>query len=216
MQASAVSFKGVMPDATHRQRVLKDTEKTKLAERSPRWLQRILNVALETCISRGDLLRLRWDDIDWEDGVIVPDGGRIKTGVRQAAPLTPIVKQIFEELKAERQKMKVQAIGTKDLVFRREDGKAITRNALHKAFTKACRKADIKDFRFHDCRHTAKTGWARRGIPVEAAMLGAGHKSIQMHQAYVHLQRSDVGKAFGTAQEFYCSFKTKKKAGQKG
>ena len=29
-------------------------------------------------------------------------------------------------------------------------------------------------------------------------MLGAGHKSVQMHQQYIHLQKSDVGKAFGT------------------
>jgi hypothetical protein len=39
----------------------------------------------------------------------------------------------------------------------------------------ACRKAGIEDFRFHDLRHTAKTGWARAGISVEAAMLAAGH-----------------------------------------
>jgi hypothetical protein len=30
-------------------------------------------------------------------------------------------------------------------------------------------------------------------------MLAAGHASVQMHQAYIHLQRSDIGKAFGTA-----------------
>jgi integrase len=42
---------------------------------------------------------------------------------------------------------------------------------------------DVKDFHFHDTRHTIKTSWARRGIPVEAAMLGAGHKTVAMHQA---------------------------------
>jgi len=30
-------------------------------------------------------------------------------------------------------------------------------------------------------------------------MLGAGQKSMQMHQAYVHLQASNTGAAFGTA-----------------
>jgi integrase len=57
----------------------------------------------------------------------------------------------------------------------------------------------VKDFRFHDTRHTAKTSWARQGIPVEAAMLEVRHKRVQMHQAYVHLQASDIGKTFGTA-----------------
>ena len=38
-------------------------------------------------------------------------------------------------------------------------------------------------------------------------MLAAGHSSIQMHQAYVHLQKSDISKAFGTSK-FYNDFKT--------
>ena len=37
------------------------------------------------------------------------------------------------------------------------------------------------------------------GIPVEAAMLAAGHRSTQMHLHYVHLQASDIGRWFGTA-----------------
>lgn len=42
--------------------------------------------------------------------------------------------------------------------------------------------------------------WAQKGIPAEAAMLGAGHSSVQMHNRYIHLQRSDVAKAFGILQ----------------
>jgi len=61
----------------------------------------------------------------------------------------------------------------------------------------------------------AYTGTVRerrgRGIPVEAAMLAAGHSSIQMHQAYVHLQKSDISKAFGTSK-FYNDFKTDSEA----
>ena len=45
--------------------------------------------------------------------------------------------------------------------------------------------------------HCAKTAWARQGVGVDVAMLAAGHASVQMHQAYVHLQREDVAKAFG-------------------
>jgi hypothetical protein len=46
-------------------------------------------------------------------------------------------------------------------------------------------------------------------------MLAAGHSSIQMHQAYVHLQKSDIGKAFGTSK-FYNGFKTDSDASVKG
>jgi integrase len=195
-EVATVSF-DVMPEANTRSRILKDTERQRLLEESPVWLQRLFIVALETCLSRGDCLRLEWDDIDEENGVIVPNGGRLKTEVRQAAPLTDAVKKVLADIKRERQRAKVQTISS--LVFIREDGRPITGDMLNKARLKACKRAKVSDFKFHDSRHTAKTSWARRGIPVEAAMLGAGHASVQMHQAYVHLQASDIGKAFGTA-----------------
>jgi len=194
---STVSFTGVMPESGHRERVLKDGEREQLLKTCPLWLKRLVTVALETCLSRGDLLRLSWDDIDEENGVIVPDGGRLKTSVRQAAPLTKPVREVLAEIENERKRTKVQPISS--LIFVRSDGHPITGNMVSKALRKVCDRAGVRDFRLHDSRHTAKTAWARRGIPVEAAMLGAGHKSVQMHKAYVHLQASDVGKAFGTA-----------------
>ena len=197
-QVSAVSFEGVMPNANNRNRVLKDTERPRLLKECPLWLRRLFIVALETCLSLGDLLRLTWNDIDYVNGVIVPNGGRLKTEVRQAAPLTAPVRKILADIKREGKTAKVQTISS--LVFVR-DGHPITGNMVDKAVKKACKRANVNDFKFHDTRHTAKTAWARRGIPVEAAMLGAGHKSVQMHQHYVHLQASDVGKAFGTAKD---------------
>ena len=86
------------------------------------------------------------------------------------------------------------------LVFSREDGKPITKDASTGTLKRACRDAKVKSFRFHDLRHCAKTAWARRGIPAETAMLAAGHSSFQMHQRYIHLQRSDVAKPFGILQ----------------
>ena len=199
-EVSSVSFDGVLPPANHRQRVLKDSERQRLLKESPVWLRWLLIAGLETCLSEGDRLRLRWEDIDEECGTITPLGGRLKTAVRQSSPLTEAVKKVLADIKRDRQRSKVQNLTTAHLVFVRDDGSAITGNMVDKARNKALKRAGVKDFRFHDARHTAKTLWARRGIPVEAAMLGAGHKWIQMHAHYIHLQASDIGKAFGTAK----------------
>jgi hypothetical protein len=56
----------------------------------------------------------------------------------------------------------------------REDGKPITKDMIQSQVEKAIREAKIKKFTFHCYRHTAKTEWARRGIPVEIAMQAAG------------------------------------------
>jgi integrase len=193
--------------------VLRDAEAQRLLIESPVWLRRLLTAALETCISRGDLLRLQWEDIDEESGTIIPDGGRLKTSVTQAAPLTDAVRTILADIKVERARAKVHNIETAHLIFTRESGDPIAGDMITKASGKACKGAGVKDFHFHDPRHTVKTSWARRGIPVESAMLGAGHKSVQMHQAYVHLQASDIGKAFGTAK--VVSIESKKAPGGK-
>jgi integrase len=179
---AAVSF-DVMPEPNHRQRVLKGSERQRLLKETPVWIRRLFIVALETCLSRGDLLRLRWEDIDEESGTIMPDGGRVKSEVEQATPLTNAVKKVLANIKRERQHANVHNLETAHLVFVREDGSAITGDMMNKAQLKAFDRADVKDFHFHDTRHTIKTSWARRGIPVEAAMLGAGHKTVAMHQA---------------------------------
>src|SRR5258705_842667 len=107
-EVSAVSFEGVMPKANNRERVLKQTERHRLLRESPLWLRRLFIVALETCLSLGDLLRLTWDDIDYGNGVIVPNGGRLKTEVRQAAPLPAAVRKILADLKREAKRAKEQ------------------------------------------------------------------------------------------------------------
>jgi integrase len=100
-QVSDLSFEGILPNAHTRARPLKASEKKTLLPACSPWLRRSLIVAMETCLSRGDLLRLTWDDIDWDEGVIVPGGGRKKTQVRQVAPLTETVRSILEEIKQE-------------------------------------------------------------------------------------------------------------------
>jgi integrase len=104
---------------------------------------------------------LTWNEIDYENGVIVPIGGRTKTRLRQAGPLTRAVPEVLAEIKRERQRGKVHNLETAQLVFVREDGSPISPNMLYKALRRACKRADVRDFHFHDSRHTAKTEWAR-------------------------------------------------------
>ncbi len=162
-----------------------------LIEASPIWLRRIVIVAAETCLSQADVLRLDDSMIDANEEVIVPEGGRAKTSVLQVAPITPKVSAVLEDIGRDRK----MVANISKLIFTR-NGKPITKGMLQGAFASAAKKAGIQGFTFHGLRHLAKTRWARAGIPVEVAMLGAGHASVQMHQHYVHLQRGDVAKAF--------------------
>jgi integrase len=199
IKASMISFKGIGPKPGERARSLSTIEKPKLLLVMSQWFRWLFEAALETALSQSDLLRLTDAMIDEEAGVIIPTGGRKKTGVRQVAPLTDRTREILAEIREYRRQHKITP--KNGLVFTRLNGAAITKSQIGHAMREACRKAGIEDFRFHDLRHTAKTGWARAGISVEAAMLAAGHNSVAMHNHYVHLQANDISKFFGTARK---------------
>jgi hypothetical protein len=66
IKTSNVSFRGAIPEASTRERVLNDIEAARLFPILPTWLRRFAEVARETAISEGDLIRLTHDMVDRE------------------------------------------------------------------------------------------------------------------------------------------------------
>lgn len=210
--APTVSFREVLPEAESRERIFMNNEESRFLAACAPWFRRLVVVSMETCLGRGELLRLKWSEVHDAEGVIIPTKnnrpsatGRKKTGERQVSPLTDNVREVLREIRAEQRALKVQPIN--DLVFTR-DGRPITGGMVCKARYKALRDAKIVDFHFHDLRHVAKTRWADAGIHPDVAMKGAGHTSVEMHMDYTNMQRANVAKAFGTAKKFDNSFTT--------
>lgn len=74
--------------------------------------------------------------------------------------------------------------------------------SIKTAFKTACRKADIKDFRFRDCRHTATTRMVNSGIPHAEIMKTTGHTQLKTFLRYVNLTAESVGKNAKSFGEF--------------
>jgi integrase len=88
-----------MEGETARNRVLTNEEYQSLLESCPPWLKRSCIMEYETCLTRGDLLELTWNEIDLKEGIIELQGGRGKTGAPQVIPiLTPELKALMTEL----------------------------------------------------------------------------------------------------------------------
>jgi integrase len=64
----------------YRNRTLATDEYYKLLEKSPAWLRRVIVMAWETALSRFDLFRLTWAEIDLRESIIELKNSRAKTG----------------------------------------------------------------------------------------------------------------------------------------
>lgn len=160
-------------------RYLTDDERNRLltaCERSD-WsgLIVLVRLALATGARRGELLKLRWQDIDFERGII--QLWATKNGTDR---VVPVVAPVLERL---REWGKVRTLGV-DLVFPRSDGKPYN---IDPVWRRAKAEADVDDFRFHDLRHSAASYLAMHGA--SPLQIGAvlGHRTLVMVQRYSHL-----------------------------
>lgn len=157
-----------------RSRVLNDDERTRLicaleptGRRSP-FMQPLVRLALAKAMRRGELLALRWDHIDMIQQVaFLPT---TKNGRSRYVPLSLEAVAILNRL----------PIGGEGPVF------PISACATEAAFRRACKRAGILDFRFHDLRHTATTLLASRLPNVIELAAVTGHRSLQMLKRYYH------------------------------
>lgn len=144
--------------------------------KSPYLLPAIM-IALHTGMRKSEILSLRWRDIDFENNFIRIDTS--KTGKRRLIPIHPELREYLLSLPRRGE----YAIGGE---------KPVT--DIKKAFQNACRKAGIKDFRFHDLRHTFASHLVMSGTPLHVVKELLGHKTLDMVQRYAHLSPDYLGK----------------------
>jgi integrase len=138
-------------------------------------------LALGTGGRRGELLGLRWEEVDIQGGVVY--FLRTKTNHSRRVPLLGEARAILGQL------AQVREPGV-PWVFRNPSG-ARTR-VMHTSWDKAKQRAGLKDFRFHDLRHTFASYMAMSGASLRDIAEVLGHRNIQQTMMYAHLAHSHV------------------------
>ena len=157
-----------------RLRYLEEEEIKKLVNACSEHLKPIVIVALLTGMRRGEVLGLKWRDIDFNQKVIYLLN--TKNGEKRVVYINEIVYTTL---------LGVKRRGDSPYVFCKKDGKPY--GNLRKSFATALEKAGIKDFHWHDLRHSYGSQLAMKGYPLQAIQKLMGHKSIRMTQRYAHL-----------------------------
>lgn len=144
------------------------------AKSSNPWLAPIVTFALETGMRRGEMLSLRWSDVNLERRVVRLR--ETKNGDGRSVPLT------------------TRATGLLNDLPKSIDGRVFptTAQALEQAFRRAVVRAKIVDLHFHDLRHEAVSRLFEKGLNVMEVASISGHKTLQMLKRYTHLSSSQL------------------------
>jgi integrase len=152
-------------------------------------VERVLyRTAAMTGLRRGELLALRWRDIDWSNGLIRVrrnytrgEFGTPKS--RRSSRAVPLADVIAGEL--ERHFQQSQFMGDDDLVFAHPLlGSVLDASKLRKRFQRAAHRAELRPVRFHDLRHTFGTRMAAAGAPMRAIQEWMGHRDSRTTSLY--------------------------------
>jgi integrase len=154
-----------------RVRYLQPGELRAAMEACPDWLKPIAGLLAFTGMRRGEVLGLRWLDVDRIGGrILLP---QTKNGEGRIVWLNGLARQVLDSLP--------EGAPT-DQVFP-QSGQVIPEN-VSLAFLRACRRVEILDFRLHDLRHTAASWLRMQGADIHTVALLLGHKDLRMAARY--------------------------------
>ncbi len=175
------------PSPPGRSRVISEAELTRILDAlTPRptrrvspWMKPLVEFAIETAMRRGELLALKWIDIDLN--IRVAHLPITKNGEGRFVPLSSraiaILQGLPRSLCGHVFPLKPQTVAA--------------------AFMKASERADLGDIRFHDLRHTSITKLAEK-LPnlIELASV-SGHRSLAMLRRYYHPKATALAQKLG-------------------
>ena len=171
-------------------------------------VQRVLYLAaFMTGMRQGELLALRWMDVDWTAQRI-----RVRRNYVRGEFGTPKIKRGFRSVpladrlagELDRLYQRTEYNADDDLVFANpHTGKPMNGNAVLKSFQTTLAAAGVRKIRFHDARHTFGTRMAAAGVPMRTLQEWMGHRDFATTLIYADYQPGAheaglVDEAFGT------------------
>ena len=157
-----------------RLRVLSDEEEVRLLSKleENELVRNIVIFALNTGLRRGEIFGLQWPDVDLERGRVIVR--KTKSSKERFVPMNRTVKELLFSVKR-----------ISDYVFPSpQTGRRLV--DLKTGFRRGIEESKIRNFRFHDLRHTFATRLADEGADVFTLKEILGHADIRTTMIYVH------------------------------
>jgi integrase len=170
-------------DEKKRERILTREEEIRLLNACDqpkcKHLRAIIICAIDTGMRHGEILKLKWSDIDFDHGLITVRAFNTKTMKERMVSITT-------RLKVEFQSLWLKSNGDFNaLIFGISDN-------VKNSFIRAREKAKLNDVRFHDLRHTHATRLDDLGFSMAKIAGQLGHTQLQTTLRYVNRDKSGI------------------------
>jgi integrase len=184
---------------------------TLLHAAEPTWMYLIVLVGVTTGMRRGEILGLRWTDLDLNSGSLTVNGSleRLKgkttfkspktTGSRRTITLPDLTIEALEKhrLAQAEERLKL-GLGKPELVFSHGDGSPMDPDSVTKAFDKLVSEAGVRRITFHGLRHTHISHQLMDGVHVKIVSERAGHANVSItlmaYAAFIPNMQADAAK----------------------
>jgi len=162
-----------------RDRLLKALETKSL----PSYIKPLVLLALHTGMRRGELFKLKWSDIDSKQRHIRLPAVNTKSNKTRYAYLNDLTDKLLRDWK----KQQGNILNIDGLVFPNPvTGKPLT--TIKRAWRTVITKAQLQDFRLHDCRHDFASQLVTKGVPLYTVAELLGHSGVEITTRYAHLE----------------------------
>lgn len=174
-----------LEENNRRLRYLTQEECQSLISECDRHVKPIVVMALNTGMRKGEILNLKWENIDLKNGFILLNQEQTKNAERKEIPINSTLR---ESLLSITRRLDISYVFYNPLTGKQYDNVA-------RSFHSALKRAGIRDFHFHDLRHTFASQLVMAGVDLATVRELLGHKTLTMTLRYSHLAPSHKVKA---------------------
>lgn len=151
-------------------------------------LRPLVLLALGTGMRMGELFSLQWSDVDFGRRQIHVRAAAAKGGRPRAIPIGKEIVLVLRMWGEQSEDTLPEAY-----VFPGRSGGRL--NNVKRSWARVVKTAKLRDFRFHDLRHTYASKLAMRGVDLNTVRELLGHKDLQMTLRYAHLAADHLADA---------------------
>ena len=155
----------------------------------PDYLRDFTRFAYLTGWRKGEIISLKWTDVDRDTGSIRLRPEAAKTGRGRTVMLEGDLTELIDRRCEARLFEKDGNVRVAALVFHRD---SLPVGDFRKAWATACEAAGVPDKLFHDLRRTAARNMVRAGVPERVAMAVTGHLTRSMFDRYNIVSEDDL------------------------